>query len=158
MTLSSFSLDIAAKNVWNKVPIDPQVGTPWCFLQNNPSSGWDSLGLPPEQAAQGEWYLPTPSLVSGLHFPLCGSLTPVLRPRNMAVLALLVFCFVFAYCLSCIEAKVAFSFQLIITLPVNFLFTCGCMSHLIFCFFFMLLQLSRVSLMSFGVSPSKDHP
>ena len=60
------------------------------------------------------------------------------------MLALLVFwvlcCFFFfAFCLSYIEAKVAFSFQLIITLPVNFLFTCGCMSHLIFCFFFMIL-------------------
>lgn len=75
------------------------------------------------------------------------------------MLATLVFCFVFffAYCLPCTEAKVAFSLQLIITLLVNFLFTCGCMSHLI-CFFFMLLQLSCVRLMGFGVSPSKDRP
>lgn len=140
---NSSSLDIAGKNVWNKVPIDPQVGTSWCFLQSR------LLRVSC-----------TPSLVSGLHFPLCGSFTPVLRPRNMAMLAPLVFCFVFffAYCFPCIEAKVAFSLQLVITFLVNFLFTCGCMSHLIFCFFFMLLQLSCVRLMGFGVSPSKDHP
>lgn len=103
MTPSSSSLDSAAKNVWNKVPIDPQVGTSWCFLQRRllRVSG-------------------IPSLVSGLHFPLCGSFTP-----GTWLCSLLWFSvFSFAYCLPCIEAKVAFSLQLIITLLVNFLFTC----------------------------------
>ena len=102
---SPLPLDIVAKNFWNKVVIDPLVGTIQCLF-------------PPEQASQRELpgtFPPPPTTrtfwVSGLHFPRSGSFTPVLRPRNMVLLALSAFYFVFffTHCLPCIEAKVAFS-------------------------------------------------